>query len=481
MQYNHIFDTNVCFNKLYNRILNSCVDIAEKKYIIKGRSMMITYYGKEVFRMAKAANLGQMLNSFSLFALDEENFDDYYVDVNQARGVDVSRKVVYRFNSSYGSDIPKKLLLLGHYGCGKTTELYKMSQLLSEKYLIVKYSIAEETDIVNFDYVDFIFTILNNIFKIAKSNKLEVSDTVIEKLFTYWHNEEIIEVCNHTKLELDSNIETKVSWLSVLSAKIKGVFQTGSETKSTIRTKIEPSLKILISEINDLIKSINDAIAPKKLLLIVEDLDKLEIPQSEDLFLKHRKTITSIRINCIYTFPIYLYYSQYYNEILSDFDADELLSIIKVKNRDGTDYNVGIDILKQIVWKRCDPKLFTDEALDFLVRKSGGSFRDLFTMISNAALQTAISTDKEIIEIEQARISFNALKSRKERALKNSHIEILQDVYNDKTKKPIGDDDGNLMELLHSMNLIEYNGERWCDLHPAIEEYLIEKEYINVI
>ena len=35
------------------------------------------------------------------------------------------------------------------------------------------------------------------------------------------------------------------------------------------------------------------------------------------------------------------------------------------------------------------------------------------------------------------------------------------------------------MQLLHSMCVIEYNGKRWCDLHPAIKDYLIEKGILD--
>lgn len=430
--------------------------------------------------MSKAKDISEIPKSFSIYALEDENFDNFYVDANSARGKDVVKRIITRF--SYNGESTLKMLFLGHYGCGKTTELYRAEQELSKNYLVIRFSIANETDIVNLSYIDFIFAILNNLVKIAKNNKVNLPKNVVEDLYDYWNDEQITEICDCEKLEAEASVEAKLTWFNILTAKIKGIMQTGLETKTTIRKKVEPSLKVLLKNINDLIDTINEQIQPKRLLLIVEDLDKLEIDQSENLFVTHRQTITSLKLNLIYTFPIFLYYSYYYNEIINDFDSEELLSIIKVNNRDGSDFHDGINMLREIVWKRCEKELIADDALEFLIKKSGGAFRDLFIMISNAAI--CALTDDEVpancIDINHAKSSYSSFKSRKERAIKKSHIDILKEIYNDKSKKPLGDDDNILMELLQSMSVIEYNGERWCDLHPAIKDYLLEKGEIKI-
>lgn len=442
----------------------------------------MSYFKEDINKMFKAEKITDMQSAFGIFALDNENYENFYVDSSDARGKDVVKRIVTRFQNN-NTGLPLKILFLGHYGCGKTTELYRAEKELENNHLVIRYSIADETDIVNVSYIDFIFTILNNISKAAKNNGIDIPDDVVESLYSYWNDEEITQVCDSKKIEGEASISAKLDWLTVLTAKIKGIMQTGLETKTIIRKKVEPSLRVLLSDINKLIENINRQIAPKSLLLIVEDLDKLEMTQSEELFIKHRKTITSLKINLIYTFPIFLYYSHYYNEIMNDFHYDELLSIIKIKERTGECFDKGIDTLKEIVWKRCNPDLIDDDALLFLIEKSGGSFRDLFIMISNASV-IAITEEEnpcDHISIRHAESSYMDFRSRKERAIKKSHIDTLVNIYNDKAKKPLGDDSDILMDLLHSMSVIEYNCERWCDLHPAIKDYLIEKGEIDAI
>lgn len=429
--------------------------------------------------MGKAYSLNEVLNVCFPFALGDSTFESFYVDTNEARGDDASKKIILRLRNN-GNQI-KKILFMGHTGCGKSTELFKIQNNLSDDYFIVKFSVKEETDTINFAYSDLIFAILNNIFiAVEKSEEYDLSRFNFNEIISYWNDERVLNIVNHANIDISSEFEAKVSWFKVLSAKLKGVFQTGVEAKQEIRRKMEPTLKQLLIYINKFIYDINLQIAPKKLLLIIEDLDKLIVGQAKELFVDNRKIITALNVNTIYTFPIYLFYSEDYSEILSDFDADVLLSMIKVSNIDGTTFDKGIQTLTNIVFQRCDDSLFESNALDFLIKKSGGSIRDLFWMVNNAALNTLIDKGETgVISLDIAKITYYDFKSRRERIIKKAHLPILIEMYKDKTKKPFGDDQDLLMQLLHSMCVIEYNGKRWCDLHPAIKDYLIEKGILD--
>lgn len=435
---------------------------------------------KEMYVMSKAYTLEDVLNVCSPFALNEDTYEKFYVNTNEARGEDSSKKIIYRF--MYNGDQVKKILFMGHNGSGKSTELFKIQKELEKDYLVVKFSVKEETDTVNnFAYSDLIFAILNNIFAVvSKNGTYDLSKFNIDEIVSYWNDERVLELIDYSKIDVSSELSAKVGWFDVVSAKIKGVFQTGVAAKQEIRRKMEPTLKQLLIYINKFISEINKQIAPKKLLLIIEDLDKLIVGQAKELFVDNRKSITALNVNTIYTFPIYLFYSEYYNEILSDFDSDVLLSMIKVTEKDGEEYTKGIDILEKIVAQRCDLSLFSGDSLKFMIQKSGGSIRDLFWMVNNAALNTMIKYGNDgKISQDIAKQTYYEFKSRRERVIKKSHLPILEEIYKDKTKKPFGDDQDLLMQLLHSMCVIEYNGKRWCDLHPAIKDYLIEKGVVN--
>lgn len=79
----------------------------------------------------------------------------------------------------------------------------------------------------------------------------------------------------------------------------KGIFKTGTETKKTIRKSIEPKISYLISLMNETLEDMNDQLKEKQqkeLLIVVEDLDKLDIADARHLFVEHRKTLLALHL-----------------------------------------------------------------------------------------------------------------------------------------------------------------------------------------
>lgn len=432
----------------------------------------------EEYLMVHAEKLEDMLKVFKPFPLGEKNYDQFYVETSEARGADAAFRIIYRLENV--DTMPIRLLFMGHSGSGKTTELFRVQKKLSDKYQVVRFSIRDETDVMDLTYVDLIFIIMHNIIETLKRCKINVSENKLNNLISYWNDEKVLEMFNISKLSVEADADAKLSFLGSITALVKGIFQIGSESKTTIRKKIEPNLKQLTQYLNEIIDEINAKLAKKnkKLLLIIEDLDKLDIEAAEELFIKHRKVITSLKISTIYTFPIFLFYSTQFNDIKDDFDAYVLLSMIKTKSRDGQKYEIGVNTIRQIIAKRAELELISDDALDFAIMKSGGALRDIFEMMENAVLEAkADDIYNQKIEIRHIQKAYNMLKSSYERVLSKDHIPLLKEIYFDATRKPVEDED-RLMELLRSMAVIEYNGERWCGLHPAIEDFLQEKGVI---
>lgn len=431
------------------------------------------------YKMQRAENMEDMLKVFKPDPLGELNYDEFYVDTCAARGNNAAFNLIYRLKNA--APVPLKLLFMGHSGSGKSTELYKVERELSDIYQVIRFSISDEIDIMNLTYVDLIFTIMHTLIETLNRAKIKISDDKYEKLFSYWNDERVCETVDVRKISVESDIEAKADFINVVTAKIKGLFQIGSESKLIIRNKIEPNLRQLVQYTNEIIEDADKKLQKrgKKLLLIIEDLDKLEIGAAEELFIKHRKVITSLQINTIFTFPIFLFYSTQFNVIKDDFDAYVLLSMIKTKGREGHRFDEGIKTIREIIAKRADLNLISDEALDFVIMKSGGALRDIFEMLGNAVLEAKVQ-DMNAKKIEKTHIelAYKALKSSYERVLCKDHVALLKEIYNDSTKKPIEDEE-KLMELLKSMAVIEYNGERWCGLHPAIEDFLREKGELN--
>lgn len=427
--------------------------------------------------MEKATNLRQILKVYEPNPLQGDDFNKFHVDASDARGDNSSEKISMFFSEL--KDTPQKILFMGHRGSGKSTELWKVITDLEPNFKIISFSIKEEIDIIDLKYIDLIFLILKKLLDSVKDEKINLGDSLIDNLYNYWYGKKILEVIKTDKYEAGVNTEAKLNILNQIIFSIKGILSTGKETKEIVRTDIEPSLSELLKSMNDIITKIKIELVKKNKvpLIIIEDLDKLEIPIAEDLFLNHKNILTALDIHIIYTFPVFLRYSSKYSEIKDAFSLQELLSVIKINNKNGTPHDKGRRTLKNIIEMRADKNLFEDGVLDFVIEKTGGVLRNIFEILKDASLRNIVNNrNSNILTLDIVKNAYMSFKSDFERKIRKEHIDKLKEIYHDPQKRPLSDD--VLMELLYNTAVIEYNGERWCNLHPAVEEILKERNLI---
>lgn len=428
--------------------------------------------------MEKATELRNIVRVTKPEPLKGENFEKFFVETDEARGVNAALMLSDFF--SINRDEPQKVLFLGHRGSGKSTELFRFGEYLKEDFRIINFSIKDEADIADLEYSDLIFIILRKLYEQAKDDNIEINEHVLSNLDHYWHDEKLIESLKIEKAAVEAEVKVKGGFWGFISAHVRGIFSIGSETKEVVREFIRPRLSQLLSSANDLIDDITRKYGQKGKtpLLIIEDLDKLDLAIAEDLFLKRKNILTAFEIHVVYTFPIFLHYSEKFNEIESAFDHYELLSMIKVKQVTGEPYQKGHEIIRKVVQKRADLNLFEPEALDYCIQKSGGSLRHLFEILQNAVLDIRVrNRDAQKLDNQAVENAYKKLRSYFERTITRDHLAILKSVYESSDKKPTADD--ALKELLNCMAVIEYNGDRWCDLHPAVVDILREKGEIE--
>ncbi len=234
---------------------------------------------------------------------------------------------------------------------------------------------------------------------------------------------------------------------------------------------------MLLSMMNDMVSDINRQLEEKyhkELLVVIEDMDKLDLEEARHIFVLHRRPLVSLKMKMLISFPIYMVYTPDFSMIRDNFDKCILYSMIKVNNSDYTRYEPGIRVMKAIVEKRMSLDLIEPEALDYMVLKSGGAIRDLFYMLSEAALyELDAETPEQKITLDVAKVVVTMLKSEYERNITSEEqYNTLIRVYNDPQPTNTNED---LSKLLQTLSVIEYNGERWCGVHPVLIDFLKEK------
>lgn len=423
--------------------------------------------------MKKAERLEDIFKVFEPTPLaDDEMFGQFYVETYEARGANAVTHMA--LSLKYSANTAIKILFMGHRGSGKSTELFLLEKDIESEFDVISFAISDEVDVGTMSYTDFIFAIMAQIVKYVEK-KPELHEKLrddITALYEYWENETVFETIERCSGDMEAGVEAKLSFLKKLSVRGSGVLRTGAESKTIIRKTMEPKAGYLIQLMNQIISKINQNLSNRGLVFIIEELDRVSYNVANEIFITYRKAVLSIKARMVLSFPIYMAYDANYNMVREDVDMHEMLSVIKVRDRDKKEFAKGIETLKEIVEKRANVTLFEEDALHFMIMKSGGAIRDLFQMIRDAAFEAMIANHDKI-SMEDVIIAYKKLKSEYERLIRSEeYVEKLISIYNEPRQLTT---DETVMELLQSGLVLEYNGERWCGVHPAVEDFLREK------
>jgi hypothetical protein len=237
---------------------------------------------------------------------------------------------------------------------------------------------------------------------------------------------------------------------------------------------LDQKISDLIQRLNWLIVDIEDK-SGKKLVIIVDDLDKLARgQQSEDFFYKNYQLLIEPSCYVIYSFPIPLAFHPQYENVRHAFDGDVILLQMPVKRRNGEPHEEGRGFYRDVVSRRIDLDLLEDGVLDLAV-DSPGKLSELVEVMKEASLnayrkgQERISKDDVSSALDKVRMTFD-------RTLTEAHKRKLLEINSCKEAREEGPDSVLTRELLFSLTVVEYEDDegRWCEIDPMLLP-LVEK------
>jgi len=383
------------------------------------------------------------------------------------------------------------MLLMGHRGCGKTTEMYTFIRAMKgeekkpderlfgdKRFLVADISAREYLDLNAATYVDVLVMMMTELAKAAQNEKLDLREKAVQPLLEYWKT--IIE--KEKIIGFGGTVEVEVSpWDNLLGLfkTLKAKMIAEASTRQKIKTQIDPDVNTFINKMWEFNENVQTAWYEKTgqtnlPIIVVDDLDRLPLDRAEDIFYVHGSTLALLPMHVIYTFPIQLSYSSKFNSIKAYFSNTHVLPMIKLRDWvPGKGYNdttEGKNVLHNIIEKRANIKrLFTEPALNLLIEKTGGFLRDLFIVIAQAA-RLANRRESSKIEEQDAETALLLLQSELGRMFHVDHYPMLRMIYEGK-KTDIHSRD-EMLDLLDGRIIMEYNGVRWCDLYPLVEDLL---------
>lgn len=400
--------------------------------------------------------------------------DPRYVETQEARG---SQKTLNRLARKFGLELStgrfspalqRHVLFFGHTGSGKTTQLRHYAKDLSgpKKYLVVEVDIANELDLHNVQYADTLMAMARTLLARLAREEIELGKAALNDLEN-WFSERILnsEEVKAFSAELQSGAEIKggIPYLVNLFSKVTVAFKTNSTYKDSIRKVIRNNFAELAAAFNTLLRRAEETLGKEgkaeRVLFVIDGTDKLRGEDSRAFFVQDAEQLLAIEAHIIYAAPLSL---KYEGNLTGKLDADLVLPMIKIVERDNSPCTAGQKAIREILLLRADRKLFaTEDELNRIVEFSGGHPRELLRLLK---LCCEFAEDN-LIDAATVDLAVKQLASEYRRFLEPDDYKLLAQI----DKDPIhGGNDVRTRNLLYNLALLEYNDGSWRRSHPVV-------------
>ncbi len=398
-------------------------------------------------------------------ALTNGELKDFFVEIDENKKR--IKKLETRLKMTIDINEPMKLLFMGHRGSGKTTALNKLVCGLDDSFFIVYYDVMDLLDPNDVSYTDVLFSILTKLTEKSEQEDIHFRDKLTQRI-EKWGGTLIKTETQTNEMITGSGLTLPVYFINLFLR-----MKNENQTRSEVRKEMTPRISELISLINDTVIEIEEK-CKKQVLIIIDNLEKVEYEKAMDIFANHGTQITQPECKIIYTFPIALRSCDKYSQIRTNFSADIMYPSIKVHDKEGKmteDVLKNRKFMKEIFKLRGDLKFIDQNALDHAIDMSGGVLREYIRIIRDSALNS-IAFEKDLIDIKSVKDTVNDLKNSYMAQLSDEDYKVLEHISIDKKIKR----DDDLVRLLHNLSVLEYaNGDNWCDINPIVRLLMEEQ------
>ncbi len=415
--------------------------------------------------------------------IDELNF---FVETTEAR--DPRRNSREQLKTELKENKDVRMLFCGHRGCGKSTELNQMISELGDQFLVVNFSVLDEMNYISARADDLMLVIAERVLHKAEEKGIKLNPKLLNPVIKYFSE---TTVMNETTKEKLAGVKSKISaktnvpFLIKLLAEVKGEIKFDVKSTESSVSTLRKRPADLLANTNTIIESVRNGLENenKKLLIVVEDLDKLDLKQAREIYVENIHLLTGIQANIIYSISVFLFHSPDASAFKPCFDKIVSLPTIKIAEPNG-ERVLGFNVVKEIILKRVDEEIIESEALDLLIEKTGGVLRHVFQVLATVAdmssAEIPLNTEHIQYGLSQLKKDFwnqvtlpydpipNGPKTVDE--LYDRLAEYARNQLKDQKTKPKSDSINQL--LLKSCALVEYNGDGWLGVHPLVIENL---------
>ncbi|WP_170319568.1 hypothetical protein [Polyangium spumosum] len=398
--------------------------------------------------------------------------DPRYADLSEGRGDKAAEMLATKLLACKEGQYVHAAFV-SHRGAGKTTEIQRIAKHVEQRFHMVYLEATVEMDPIQIESEDLLFNIALAVEVEMRRLGKPLDADLLGRVETWF-----AEAVKTTKwaqgysAEVAAGVEGKVEvpFLGSLFAQAKALLKHESEYRTEVKQVLKRYPGTLLQSVNDMLDAANAAIAPRSLLLVVDNLDRYTPTIIDELLVLGADRIRSLRCNLVVTPPISLLLKPRSAQLDDRYVCFDLFTV-RLRARTAEVYDErafdgpGRDLLEQALGKRIDLDLMmpSKAVRDRLIAASGGGIRELLDLVSMAALY---ANGEAIVEADVER----AIARRKQRIRDQINVNGWWPAlrYIAETKQ-LSADENSLSVLFHRL-AFKYNGEGWYDVHPLVAE-----------
>lgn len=291
------------------------------------------------------------------------------------------------------SPVNNKVIFAGHRGCGKSTLLAEFGRRLSDRYFVVFFSIADMIEMSDVNHINILFAIAVQMMDKAEREKIKIKKSTKEAFYKWF--------AKHTRIETDQ-VSDELSGGFNLFGWIKAQLKANASIRNEIKTEFERKISDLIGRVNEIAAVIRDA-TDNEILVIIDDLDKLELNLVRDIYYDHIKVLLQPQFRIVFTVPIAAMREIDLRRTLEDESNNQVrfMSVSKLfekgENRDpkAEPKPKPVAIFTEILYKRLATDLIEPETLKQIILYSGGVLREAIRIANQCCAQCLLAIRME--------------------------------------------------------------------------------------
>lgn len=424
-------------------------------------------------RFYKACNPGKPL------MVGNSQDRQYYIDFASVRGGKIIESLK-RTITQISPDEPTCQLFTGHIGCGKSTELLRLtSELEQQQFHVVYFESSEDLELLDVDVTDILLAIARQVSESLEAINIRLTPRYFQNLFK--------EIGEFLQTSIELGVEAE---LSTGIGKITAKTKESPKLRRRLREYLEPRTSSILQSINEeLLKPATEELKRRGLaglVVIVDNLDRVDVrrlpsgrSQPEYLFIDRGEQLRKLKCHVVYTIPLALIFSNDSETLKNRLGGGlipKVLPMVPVRLRNGKECQDGMALLRHMVLARAFPnetrekqiELVTEvfdnpETLDRLCRVSGGHVRNLLGLVFDCLRKENPPLTRDVLESAIAERRDYLVNSITER-----EWELLKTVVQQQSVRG----DIEYQNLLRSMFVFEYRDRdgSWFGINPALEE-----------